>query len=495
MAGLTDVVKQLLARHALCDHCLGRQFAALGTGIENGFRGMILREAALLDAHGILKEKVDAEQDEGYASNKNFVIGQAAACHPLGARLAKQLNAMVPGGASTSARTVTGTTVAITGNEKGDGSTFPELDPKVPWEWDGCELCGGVFSRQVQETAVRMAREQAGKVEFHTFLVGSRFSTSVMEKEEEMRVENGLKWGELIKSHFNRFVGAAISKAIDKPVEFKAPDIVLLFTIENKDSIGLESQINPFFIYGKYRKLVRGIPQTHWPHRACHGAGCEGCNYTGKQYQESVEDLITPPFLEFTGGTALRFHGAGREDIDALMLGEGRPFVVEILNGKRRAIDHAALEAAINKAAAGKVEVSGLRPSTNEEMQALKGEAPDTRKKYKATCTLEKEIDDATLVSIKNRLESGAPVEQQTPRRVLHRRADKTRYKHVYHFTWERVANPLEIILYIEAEGGTYIKELISSDEGRTSPSISELAGQKVVCKELDVLGVNKCEL
>jgi tRNA U54 and U55 pseudouridine synthase Pus10 len=33
---------------------------------------------------------------------------------------------------------------------------------------------------------------------------------------------------------------------------------------------------------------------------------------------------------------------------------------------------------------------------------------------------------------------------------------------------------------------------LISSDEGRTKPSISELAGQKIVCKELDVLEVTK---
>jgi tRNA pseudouridine synthase 10 len=477
MAGLTDIVKQLLGRHGLCDHCLGRQFASLGTGVENGFRGMVLREAALLDAHGVLKEKADVVQDAAYIASKDFVAGQAAIGHPLAVKLAKQLNMVVP---------------ARNQVRNGEPAAVADADPKAPWEWDGCELCGGAFSRRVQETAVGLAKAEASKTEFRTFLVGSRFSTSVLEKEEEMRVENGLKWGELVKSHFNRFVGAVISKELDKPVEFKSPDIVLLFSIENKDSIGLEGQVNPFFIYGKYRKLVRGIPQTHWPHRACRGAGCEGCNYTGKQYQESVEDLITPPFLEHTGGAALRFHGAGREDIDALMLGEGRPFAVEILNGKKRTNDYAALEAAVNAAAGGKVEVSGLRPSTNEEMQALKGEAPDTRKKYKATCTLEKPIDDATLESIKARLEGGVPLDQQTPQRVLHRRADKTRHKHVYSITWERAENPLEVVFYIEAEGGTYIKELISSDEGRTKPSISELAGQKIVCRELDVLEVKK---
>ncbi len=477
MTGLIDVVKQLLGRHGLCDHCLGRQFASLGTGVENGFRGMVLREAALLDTHSVLKEKADAVQDPAFIASKNFVAGQAAIGHPLGVKLANQLNMIIP-------------VMDLAGN--GGLVAAAEADPKTPWEWDGCELCGGTFSRQVQEAAVRLASEQASKVEFHTFLVGSRFSTSVLEKEEEMRVESELKWGELIKSHFNRFVGAVISKALDKAVEFKSPDIVLLFSIENKGSIGLDGQTNPYFIYGKYRKLVRGIPQTHWPHRACRGAGCEGCNYTGKQYQESVEDLIRQPFLDRTGGAAMRFHGAGREDIDALMLGEGRPFAVEILNGKKRAIDYAALEAAVNAAAAGKVEVSGLRPSTNEEMQALKGEAPDTRKKYKATCTLEKPIDDAKLESIRVKLE-GATLNQQTPQRVVHRRADKTRHKHVYKITWERVVeNPLEVVFYIEAEGGTYIKELISSDEGRTKPSISELAGQKIVCRELDVLEVKK---
>jgi tRNA pseudouridine synthase 10 len=470
MAGLIEIVKKLLAKHVLCDHCLGRQFAALGTGIENGLRGMVLRDAAFLEAHGVIKEKGDLPLDVDFIANKAFVMSQATQGHHLGIKLAKLLNIVLP----TSVPDVAG-----------------DPDAKIPWEHAACELCGGVFSRHLLDTAVQLARDQAATIEFSTFVVGSRFSTSVMEMEEDMRVENGLKWGELIKSHFNRFVGAVISKVLDKPVDFKAPDVVLLYSIEHKDSIGLEMQIHPYFMYGKYRKLVRGIPQTHWPHRPCRGDGCEDCNFTGKQYQESVEGLITKPFLDFTGGTSLRFHGAGREDIDARMLGEGRPFAVEILNGRKRRVDHAALEAAVNVAAQGKVEIAGLRPSTNEEMQSLKEDAPDTRKRYKALCSMEKPIEDTLLEAIRAKIE-GATLHQQTPTRVVHRRADKVRLKHVLHMTWERVASPIEIIFYFETEGGTYIKELISSDEGRTKPSISELAGQKIVCKELDVLEVKK---
>lgn len=47
-----------------------------------------------------------------------------------------------------------------------------------------------------------------------------------------------------------------------------------------------------------------------------------------------------------------------------------------------------------------------------------------------------------------------------------------------------------EASLTIKTESGTYIKELISSDNGRTKPSISEILGMKCKVKELDVLGV-----
>lgn len=466
---LIEIVKDLLSNHALCDHCLGRQFSALGTGIDNGFRGMALRVAALLDAHSIIKEKTDAIEDDEFIKNKSFMVSQGACEHPLAIKFLRMLNISPM------------------------NSTYPvEMqDIKALWESNACTICGGVFSRHTQDLAVQLVLEHANTIEYNSLLVGSRFSTSIIEKEEEMRVEYGLKWGEAIKSHFNRFVGAELSKQLNKPVDFKSPDVVLVFNVENKDSFGLDIQINPLFIYGRYRKIARGIPQTHWPHRPCHGMGCEECNFTGKQYMESVEEFISKPVLDATGGSGVRFHGAGREDIDARMLGEGRPFVIEVLNSKKRSLDYETLAETINTYAKDKVEVSGLRLSTNQEMQDLKGGAPQTRKKYKAVCTLERPIDDETLEMLKASLD-GTTLHQQTPTRVLHRRADKIRLKKVLDLGWERSQDELEITFYIEAEGGTYIKELISSDEGRTQPSISGLSGQQITCKELDVLEVSR---
>ena len=42
----------------------------------------------------------------------------------------------------------------------------------------------------------------------------------------------------------------------------------------------------------------------------------------------------------------------------------------------------------------------------------------------------------------------------------------------------------------IETQGGTYIKELIHGDEGRTSPSFAEIMDDDLDCETLDVLEI-----
>jgi tRNA pseudouridine synthase 10 len=44
--------------------------------------------------------------------------------------------------------------------------------------------------------------------------------------------------------------------------------------------------------------------------------------------------------------------------------------------------------------------------------------------------------------------------------------------------------------LEIRCQGGLYIKELITGDDGRTVPSVTQIIGAKAVPMELDVLGV-----
>ena len=65
-------------------------------------------------------------------------------------------------------------------------------------------------------------------------------------------------------------------------------------------------------------------------------------------YQTSVQEIIGDIALRMADGKEHFFHGMGREDIDALMLGDGRPFVLEISQPKKSDIELDELELRAN---------------------------------------------------------------------------------------------------------------------------------------------------
>lgn len=54
-----------------------------------------------------------------------------------------------------------------------------------------------------------------------------------------------------------------------------------------------------------------------------------------------------------------------------------------------------------------------------------------------------------------------------------------------------QIEHPKVVIIDVETQAGTYIKELIHGDFGRTKPSISTILGQKVDILSLDVLKID----
>jgi tRNA pseudouridine synthase 10 len=82
--------------------------------------------------------------------------------------------------------------------------------------------------------------------------------------------------------------------------------------------------------------------------------------------------LISEPILGVTDGEKTAFHASGREDIDAKMLGTGRPFVVEISKPRKRFVDLNSVEKAINALGKGKVRVSTLRFADRDLVRKLK---------------------------------------------------------------------------------------------------------------------------
>ena len=93
---------------------------------------------------------------------------------------------------------------------------------------------------------------------------------------------------------------------------------------------------------------------------------------SGKIYPNSVEEIVALKILNETRGEDESFHGAGREDIDVRMLGNGRPFILEVKNPKKRNINLINIQKMINKEYKDYVQVEQLRFSDNDEITRIK---------------------------------------------------------------------------------------------------------------------------
>jgi tRNA pseudouridine synthase 10 len=198
-----------------------------------------------------------------------------------------------------------------------------------------CWICDGLTSRY-GDLADLVARKLE-PWEFDTFRIGSKIDPEVAAREESLWAHLALVGPEPLKAEVNREVGKRVSERIRKEPDVARPDIVAVLDTAF-DHVDL--QVNPLYLRGRYRKLVRGVPQTRWPCRRCMGKGCARCGGTGKMYPTSVEEVIAAEVIRESGGTGHALHGMGREDVDARMLGRGRPFIIEVKEPRRRRIDH-----------------------------------------------------------------------------------------------------------------------------------------------------------
>ena len=360
-----------------------------------------------------------------------------------------------------------------------------------PYDGRECEICHNIF-KYIEEDVLDLVNEKIEllNVEFDTFVVGCKLPKEIVEKDQQISKSFDFDV-EIIKREVNREIGKLLEANLEQNVDFDGEDVLVMADFrrimkENMENpIKVRLQINPIFIEGRYRKLIRGIPQTKWPCTKCKGKGCEECNFTGKQYPESVEELLSETVLKHTNGYEAKFHGAGREDIDVRMLGTGRPFVLEIKEPKIRKIDLKKIEEEVGEVAKGKTEYLNLKFTERKRKAEIKVSSPDTYKVYRALVKCEDDIKEEDL----EKLQSLHIIQQRTPIRVSHRRADKIREKEVKNIEAKFIdSKTFEMI--IKTEGGLYIKELISSDEGRSNPSVSEVLGTQAICAELDVIEV-----
>jgi len=344
-----------------------------------------------------------------------------------------------------------------------------ERDPDlgVNQDVDCCPFCEDLFL-EMDLISNRISNAIDG-IECSKIQLGVHFAKDQVAAEEALRASLAATGSRPLKATLSDAIQSAVSNKVPGTSWVKErPEVMILF---DTMTLGVNVDIRALFLYGRYRKLERGIPQTRWPCRACRGrdGGCESCNGTGQQYPNSIQSLVCETLVELTEAKSDAFHGMGREDIDVRCIGNGRPFVAELKSPIRRTLNVEKLMEQINKGAKDKIEVTGLRYSNRAEVARIK--ETKAEKSYTIRFTCEHKLDEAEIT---NRIQSlsGQVLEQQTPQRVAHRRADKVRKRKVISID-NILVEENEIEFDVRCESGTYVKELVHSDEGRTNPSVA----------------------
>lgn len=248
------------------------------------------------------------------------------------------------------------------------------------------------------------------------------------------------------------------------------------------------------FLEGRYRKLSRDLPQTVFFCPECKGhprrrKKCARCEGFGKLTKDSVQELIGWVAGRAFGTRKHVFHGAGREDVDVRMLGSGRPFVMEMVDPKVFDVDLAALEAEINRRNEGRLEVKGLHWTEKARIALLK-ETPHA-KEYEALVELGEPCPPERLAALVGRR---IEVTQHTPDRVAHRRAEKDRQRWIEFRALEPQEGSNLLRVRLSTQHGTYVKEVLSGEGGKTQPSLASLLEIPCRCRELDVLAILDAE-
>ena len=243
------------------------------------------------------------------------------------------------------------------------------------------------------------------------------------------------------------------------------------------------------FLESRYRKLVRGLPQTIFYCPECRGHrrkrhACAKCEGRGKLTEDSVQELLGRELLPAYRAREGYFHGAGREDIDVRMLGRGRPFVYELEGVKNLEVDLVEVRRRLLERHGDRIQIDPLVPVPRARIAYWKeGRFP---KLYRAL------IDADAAVAAERRdalVGKRFEIVQRTPKRVAHRRSDLERRREVGVLAVGAVGER-SFHLDLRCEHGTYVKEWVSGDEGRTTPALPDLLGAACRCAELDVLEI-----
>jgi len=306
---------------------------------------------------------------------------------------------------------------------------------------------------------IERLRSISENTDYVSFLIGTIFKPSVMDRDDTLRSRFRLRGVDSIKSEATRLLTKSMLQKTKKRVDHLDPD--LTFLVDFRTGI-CKQRAKSLIISGRYTKSRRGLPQRQQPCEDCRGAGCIFCNNRGIAGFNSVEGIIARHFYRQFDCLQAKFTWIGGEDRDSLVQGGGRLFFARLVNPKKRS---ARLK---RQASLDSVSLHGVK-----RIRRL----PNSPIKFRSRIVLQVRSAGgltARRLAKLGRLQNG-PITitdgaKSTEKRIHEVAVNKTSMN--------------TFLLSILADGGISMKRLVEGTG--IQPSVSEILGQECTCVRFD---------
>jgi len=321
-----------------------------------------------------------------------------------------------------------------------------------------CYICKNLLTNA--DLYVKMMQNASMGYEFSTFTVGAILKQSIIERDDKLRSKFNLHGVDGIKTAVTRELGKKFVSKTKKRIDHLLADIT--FTINFKTE-RCNVKTKPVFLYGRYVKDKRGLPQKEESCRDCMGKGCIFCNNHGIVSFDGVEGKISKFLYEKFKTERVKFTWIGGEDKTSLVMGNGRPFFAKLLSPKKRNVR------LTKKSNLNEIMIHDLR-----KIDHIPNGSIQFRSKTKMLVSTKNNLSANKLKKLKQLTD--APIEITGSNKQYKKRIYKLKYKK---YSLQSFA------VEMEADGGIPIKRLVNGFS--VIPNISSILNIDCFCEKFDV--------
>ena len=320
-----------------------------------------------------------------------------------------------------------------------------------------CYICKNIFGSL--ELVLSNIFEKSSHFDFKTFHLGITLKPSFLERDDYLKSKFKIKGIENVKFAIAKELAKKISRRTNSKRITDDPDLFIQANFKDESCI---LRAKPMFVYGRYNKKIRKLPQKQGLCRSCNGIGCHNCDFKGIENLQSIEGKISNLLIKKFDCNQVKINWIGGEDQSSLVLGKGRPFFAKILNPKRR-----------NRILRKTSDLEGVYLSELQKLSIQpKGSIP-FKSKVSITIDTKKPISSTQLKKLK--ILENAEIQDFSRDKSIRKRIYKVGYKKL---------GKTSFILDLFADGGISIKSLIQQSD--VVPNVSELLENQCECKKFD---------